>query len=186
MSNTTDHEFPQRLRDSRYGVTLAALTILLGFSLGGVFGAFEDSLKSDLTERAKTAPAEVYAGDAVRMKAVTDKSFNYYKRSHLHGGAIGAAALGLMLLLALLRRPNAMVRQACSLALGAGGFGYSLFWMLAARAAPSLGSTDAAKESLGWLAIPSAGLLLLGLTAVLVLTVVELFAPPKNQTTNAA
>jgi hypothetical protein len=186
MSNPTDHEFTQRLRDSRYGVTLAALTILLGFSLGGVFGAFENSLKSDLTERAKAAPAEVYGGDAVRMKAVTDKSFNYYKRSHLHGGAIGAAALGLMLLLALLRRPNAMVRQACSLALGVGGFGYSLFWMLAARAAPSLGSTDAAKESLGWLAIPSAGLLLLGLTAVLVLTVLELFAPPSSQPANAA
>lgn len=43
-------------------------------------------------------------------------------------------------------------------------------------AVPALGGTDLAKESLSWLAVPSAGLLLRGLAAVSALTVIELFA----------
>lgn len=40
-------------------------------------------------------------------------------------------------------------------------------------------ATDAAKESLIWLATPSSGLLLLGLVAVVALVIVELFAPAR-------
>ncbi len=170
-------DFGQRLRMSRWGVLLALLTILLGFGLGGVFGAFETPLRGDLTERAAAVRNSVYAGDAAKMKSVVDKSWGYYKRAHLHGGGIGAAALGAMFLLAALRRPKAMARRAVSLAMGLGGLGYSSFWILAARRAPGLGSTDAAKESLAWLAVPSAGMLMLGLMTVVVLTAIELFAP---------
>jgi hypothetical protein len=58
--------------------------------------------------------------------------------------------------------------------------GYATFWLVAARAAPGLGSTEVAKESLAWLAVPSAGLLLLGIVAVIALTSIELFAPPRR------
>jgi len=167
-----------RLRDARIGAALAVLTILFGFGLGGAFGAFEDALKADLTARGQAVVATVYGGDEAKAKSVADRSFNYYKRAHLHGGGIGGAALGLIVLLALLRRPTAMVRRVIAGALGVGAFGYSLFWLLAARAAPTLGGTDAAKESLEWLAVPAAGLLLLGLVAVLVLTLVDLFGRP--------
>ena len=173
MSTSMD-ELGQRLRVSRWGALLALITILLGFGMGGMFGAFEDALKSDLSARAEAVRDTVYAGDEARMKTVLDKSWSYYKRAHLHGGGIGAAALGMILLLATLRRPHPMVRRAVALALGLGGLGYSAFWGLAARTAPSLGSTDAAKESLSWLGVPSAGLLLLGLLAVTVLTSIEL------------
>lgn len=174
---TPPEDFGQRLRLCRWGVLLALLTILLGFGIGGVFGAFEDPLRAGLTERAEAVRESVYGGDAAKMKGVVDKSWSYYKRAHLHGGGIGAAALGAILLLASLRRPRAMARRALSLAMGLGGLGYAAFWMLAARRAPGLGSTDAAKESLAWLAVPSAGLLLLGLLAVVVLTAIEMFAP---------
>jgi hypothetical protein len=51
--------------------------------------------------------------------------------------------------------------------------------MFAALTAPALGSTHDAKEALSWLAIPSAGLLLLGLIAVLVLFVRDHFVDRK-------
>lgn len=172
-----ESDVTQRLRQSRLGVSLAVATILLGFSMGGAFGAFEEPLKAGLGARAQAVSDSVYGGDAAQMKSVVDKSWAYYHRAHLHSGAIGGVALGLMMLLALLRRPSAASRRAVSLALGLGGLGYSLFWVLAARAAPGLGSTGAAKESLKWLAVPSAGLLLVGLCSVLALTLFELFAP---------
>jgi hypothetical protein len=172
-------ELGQRLRVTRWGVVLVLITILLGFGIGGAFGAFEDTLKGGLSERAEAVRDTIYAGDEAKMKSVVDKSWAYYKRAHLHGGAIGAVALGALLLLAALRRPPPIARRAVALAMGVGGLAYSLFWMLAARRAPGLGGTDAAKESLSWLAVPSAGLLLLGLIAVIVLTAIELFAPPR-------
>lgn len=171
------HDFTRRLRVSRWGALLALLTILFGFGFGGAFGAFEGKMKQGLTDRAAAVHDTVYKGDLVKAKSVTDKSWAYYKRAHLHGGAIGAVALGGVLLLAALRRPSDHVRRGVAFGLGVGGLGYSVFWMLAARAAPSLGSTDAAKQSLEWLAVPSVGLLMIGLVGVCVLTTIELFAP---------
>jgi len=184
-TRTADHaqevSFGERLRTSRWGVVLALLTVLFGFGFGGAFGAFEDALKGGLTARAEAVRDTVYRGDEAKMKTVVDKSWAYYKRAHLHGGAIGAVALGGILLLAALRRTPKVGRQGVPLALGLGGLGYSAFWMLAARAAPGLGGTDAAKESLSWLAVPSAGLLMLGIVAVIVLTLFELFAPAPSE-----
>lgn len=170
-----------RLRDSRIGVTLALLTVLFGFGMGGVFGAFEEPLKADLAARAEAVSGTVYGGDTNKIKGVLDKSWAYYKRAHLHGGAIGTAALAMLAMLALLARPKPSVRRYVGMALGLGGLGYSLYWLMAALAAPALGSTGAAKESLEWLAMPSAGLLMLGLIAVLVLVVVELFGRPQSE-----
>lgn len=167
----------QRLRTTRWGLLLALLTILFGFGFGGAFGAFEGPLKDGLSARAEAVRDTVYGGDEAKMKSVVDKSWAYYKRAHLHGGAIGAVALGAILLLAALQRVPPHVRRGVSLALGAGGLGYAMFWMLAARRAPTLGGTDPAKESLSWLALPSAGLLLLGLVAIIALLVRELFMP---------
>ena len=174
------HDFTRCLRVSRWGALLALLTILFGFGFGGAFGAFEEPLKKDLADRAAAVLDTVYEGDAAKAKSVVDKSWAYYKRAHLHGGAIGAVGLGGILLLAALRRPNDHVRRGVSVALGGGGLGYSVFWMLAARAAPGLGGTDAAKESLEWLAVPSAGLLMIGLAALIVLTALELFMPESH------
>lgn len=173
MTQTAD--FNQRLRECRIGVALIVLTILFGFGLGGVFGAFEAPLKAGLAERAGAVEDSVYGADAARMQSVLDKSWAYYKRAHLHAGGIGAAGLGMVLLLSSLRRPSAAARRATALAIGLGGLGYSLFWLLAARSAPGLGGTTAAKESLAWLAVPSSGLLLLGLVSVVSLLLFELF-----------
>ena len=109
-------DFSRRLRISRWGVLLALLTIFFGFGIGGAFGAFEEPMKKGLADRAAAVLDTVYKGDAAKAKSVVDKSWVYYKRAHLHGGAVGAVALGGILLLAALRRPNDHVRRGVSVA----------------------------------------------------------------------
>ena len=152
----------------RIGIVLALLTLLYGFGLGGAFGAFEDNIKGSLEASAEEVRSTVYQGDEAAMKKITDKSWTYMKRAHLHANGLGTAALAIIFVLAG-TRASSRVRGIVSTALGLGALGYASFWMFAGLTAPALGSTHEAKEALGWLAIPSAGLLILGLVAVLVL-----------------
>ncbi|MBL8863813.1 MAG: hypothetical protein JNK02_17620 [Planctomycetes bacterium] len=150
------------LRDMRVGVLLSLCALLFGFGMGGVFGAFEDSLKGGLEADAQAVLEARYGGDAAKSKAVVDKAWSYYKRAHMHGGGIGAATLAVILVLAG-ARANPKHSRIAAWALGFGALGYPIFWLLAGQRAPGLGSTGAAKESLEWLAIPTSGALLLGL-----------------------
>ena len=163
------------LRVVRWGLLLALLSVLFGFVMGALFGANEDALKADLQERGAAALATEYAGDKAKMTAVVKKSWSYYKRAHLHGGAIGAVALGLCLLLASLQGAARRARAFAAFAAGIGGLGYAAYWLLAGMQAPGMGGTGAAKESLSWLAIPMSGLAIIGLVVTLVLTAKHLF-----------
>lgn len=145
----------------RLGLALALLSILLGFALGGAFGLNEDAVKGHLAASAEAVRDGVYRGDEAAMRSVLDKSWSYLKRAHLHLGSIGTAALAQSLLLVLLPIGR-VLREVTSAMLGVGAFGYGLFWLLAGLRAPGLGGTGAAKESLAWLAQPSAALCLLG------------------------
>ena len=152
----------------RIGILLALLTLLYGFGLGGAFGAFEDNIKGSLEASATVVKDTVYHGDETAMKKIIGKSWTYMKRAHLHANGLGTAVLAIIFVLVGTRASN-RVRGVVSTALGLGALGYASFWMFAALTAPALGSTHDAKEALIWLAIPSAGLLILGLVAVLVL-----------------
>lgn len=66
-----------------------------------------------------------------------------------------------------------------SVVLGAGGLGYSVFWIRAVFRAPALGSTGAAMESLKWLAMPSSAGFVLATVAVLIAVLVWPFAGRK-------
>lgn len=157
------------------GALLALLSILFGFSLGGAFGAAEDALKANLRGSADAVFESVYEGDAVKRDAVVSKSWAYMKRAHLHGGGIGAAALGSIVLLGLLGAPGRL-ESLSAIAFGAGALIYSCFWLAAGLTAPGLGSTGAAKEALGFLAIPGSGLCILGLLGTIAATVRHLRA----------
>jgi hypothetical protein len=146
----------------------AVATLLFGFGLGIVFGLNEDAIKSRLTASATAVNESVYQGNGAAAKAVLDKSWTYMQRAHLHAGGLGTTAIGLTLLVVLLGTGPTITR-AISLGLGAGGLGYSVFWLWAGFRAPGLGSTGAAKESLEWLAMPSSGAVVLATAAVAVL-----------------
>ena len=152
------------------GLAIAVLTVLFGFAMGGIFGFNEDIIKERLAASAAAVTATAYQGDAAAAEPVVAKSWTYMQRAHLHGGAIGTAAIGMIVVLLLVGTTARAVRT-LSLALGLGGLGYSIFWMWAGFIAPGLGSTGAAKESLRWLAMPSAGAVMLATGAVAVLCV---------------
>jgi hypothetical protein len=159
-----------QLRPLAPGILLALLAIALGFGLGATFGAAEDWLKAGLRASGEAVLESIYGGDEVQMTKVVDKSWVYFKRAHLHANALGTTALSCCLLLGLLGRPGRVERIAAT-ALGAGALLYGLFWLLAGQAAPGLGSTGAAKESLQFIAVPGAGLCLIGLALTLYATV---------------
>lgn len=156
-------------RAARLGALIAVLTVLFGFGLGGVFGFKEAIIKSALAARATAVTATVYHGDAAAAKPVLDKAWTYMQRAHLHAGASGTAAMALIATLVLAGVP-ARAARITSLLLGLGALGYSVFWLWAGFLIPGLGSSGPAKEALRWLAIPSAGAMLLGTLCTLVLT----------------
>jgi hypothetical protein len=157
------------------GIILALLSIAFGFILGGSFGAAEDSIKGHLRSSADAVLETVYEGDTNKRDAVVSKSWSYLKRAHLHGGAIGAAALASIVLLGLFGNPGSLERYT-ALAFGAGAFLYPIFWLAAGLSAPGVGGTGEAKEALQFLAIPGAGLCLLGIAGTLTSVVRRLSA----------
>ncbi len=167
------YDLPGHLRILAPGLFLALAAILFGFVLGGAFGAAEDSLKGHLRASADAVFDTVYESSEEKRDAVVSKSWTYTKRAHLHGGAIGSAALSSILLLALLGNPG-LREKVSAIAFGAGSLIYSVFWIAAGLTAPSLGSTGEAKEALGYLAIPGAGLCLVGLLGTLLSAIVRL------------
>jgi len=165
------------------GLLLAVCTLLLGFGQGVIFGLNEEAITSRLAASAASAPAAIYHGDAAKITAVLAKSWNYMQRSHLHAGALGTSAIALTIVVLLIKTRSSLARL-ISLGLGAGGLGYSIFWVWAGARAPALGSTGAAKESLAWLAIPSSGLVVASTVAVAVLLALSIVRrasmPPGN------
>ena len=160
------------------GLCLAMLGILFGFVLGGVFGAAEDSLKGYLQAQGEAALTSAYGGDEAAMEAVVNKSWSYFKRAHMHGGAIGTSSVALILMLILLCRPGKLASTA-AIASGLGAVLYPVFWLWAGAIAPGMGSTGAAKEALEFIAIPGAGACLAGAILSLVCLVRDrLFASP--------
>jgi hypothetical protein len=156
------------------GLVLALLSVLFGFGLGGAFGANEDAIKGQLESSGTAVLDSVYKGDVAAKDAVVGKSWSYLKRAHLHGGSIGAVALACIALLLLVTTGGLLV-DVTAVALGAGGLFYSLFWMAAGFAAPGLGGTGAAKDAYEFIAIPGAGLSILGVVGTIVLVVKNAF-----------
>lgn len=155
------------LAPMRVGILFAILTIIFGFGLGAAFGGFEDDLKGTLTSSAKAVLATKYNGDEAEAKKVTDKSWAYFQRAHLHANGIATTAIALMVVLGFMAISPVM-KSVISTCMGVGSLGYSLFWLLAGLRAPGMGSTGAAKESLNWLAQPSVILLVGGVLLMLV------------------
>jgi hypothetical protein len=166
-TNYISESLNSSLRAASLGLVFAVLTILFGQGMGIVFGLNEDAIKNRLKAAATEVRDTVYKGDDAAIKVVLDKSWTYMHRAHLHAGGMGTTALGLTILVCLLGVSRRMT-AAISVGLGAGGFGYSIFWMWAGFRAPALGGTGAAKESLKWLAMPSSGAFVLATASVLV------------------
>lgn len=157
------------LKPVRVGLVLALLAILYGYLFGIAFGAWEDGMKEDLRASGAAVLATVYQGDEAALQKVFEKSWSYYKRSHLHAGALGASAVAQILLLSMLAA-SPRWKAGTAFLLGGGALGYGVFWLLAGQRAPALGSTGLAKESLDWLAMPTSGACVVGTVLVLFFT----------------
>lgn len=167
-----------KLRIMRVGLLAALLTILLGFGIGGVFGGLSQELKSYLKSRAESVLDQKYSGKIENARSALEKASTYIKRAHLHAAGLGTSAIVLMLLLCFLPvSPRWLFLT--SLSNGLGALGYSIYWLLGGFLTPTLGSSEVAKETLGFLAIPSAGLCIIGLVLTLWFCIKALFVNPQ-------
>ena len=173
--------FAENLLPVKYGLLFALITLVFGFGLGGTFGAFEENIKEHLKNNAKEVLITAYDGDEAKMKKITDKSWVYFKRAHLHANGLGTTSVILIMLVSFLPISN-KIKNINAIFLGVGSLGYSLFWMLAGLKAPALGSTGLAKESLAWLALPSSGLCIIGLIMIVAFVIMSLFVKGEKQT----
>lgn len=164
----------QSLKTMRLGIVLSLLTILFGFCLGGAFGGASGELKAYLKGKAESVLDAKYGGDQKKVDKVLDKSWSYLKRAHLHAAGLGNTAIALIVLLSFFPITSTMLFLT-SLSLGLGALGYSVYWMIAGLIAPGMASSDLAKESLAFLAIPSAGLCIIGVVLALFLCLKSLF-----------
>ena len=171
--------FTEILLPVKYGLLFALITLVYGFGLGGTFGVFEENIKEHLKNSASEVLASTYDGDEAKMKKITDKSWIYFKRAHLHANGLGTASLILIILISFLPI-GSKIKSINAIFLGVGSLGYSLFWMLAGLKAPGMGSTGLAKESLTWLALPSSGLCIIGLIMIVALVIKCLFVKGEN------
>lgn len=140
----------------KYGVLLAVIAILYGGLMGLSFGCCEESIKKTLNSNAQEAMSTIYQGDQAKADKTVKKSWVYMKRAHLHSQTMGVISIAFSLLIAWLAYP-AKAQLAISLLSGFGSLGYGLFWMLSGYLAPGMGSTGAAKESVGLIAQASGG-----------------------------
>ena len=158
-----------------FGLCCALMAILLGFILGGIFGGAEDSLKEWLDRAGTIVLESVYKSDVAAKDLVVKKSWEYFKRAHMHWGAIGSAALTSILALILLCR-SARTAQVTVALLGVGSLVYPSFWLCSGIFAPQMGGTDVAKEYFYFLGKPGAAFCILGLGGTLLCVIRDRFA----------
>jgi multisubunit Na+/H+ antiporter MnhB subunit len=165
-----------RLSIMGVGLCLAIITVLYGQFMGLTFGLNEDAIKGQLSSSAAAVRETVYKGNDAKITATVDKSWVYMQRAHLHAGSLGTTAIALIAVLTFARIPK-RVAFLLSAMLGAGGLGYSIYWMWAGFIAPGLGGTGAAKEALRLLAMPSSGMFVVASVAALVAVVLTIVWP---------
>ena len=131
------------------------------------------TLKADATE----ALSGVYKGDQAKADKVVKKSWVYMKRAHLHSQTMGVISIAFSLLVAWLNFP-VRAQMVVSLLSGLGSLGYGFFWMVSGYLAPGMGSTGAAKESVGLIAQASGGSFFVAGVTLFGLFVYKMFIKP--------
>lgn len=169
----------------RIGLVLALVATFGGFALGGVFGGLEHESHNVLATRARTVLASVYHGDESLMAAGERSAWTFWKRAHLHASAMGTSAVLLTALMVFVPSPGRW-RMLASLGAGLGAVGYAGFLLLAGWRCPVIGDAYATKQSVAWLAIPSAGAYLMGTLAAMGIVGRGLFAPAESLTRRGA
>jgi len=153
------------------------MAILFGGLMGLSFGCCEDTIKNTLKAGAKEALSGVYKGDQAKADKVVKKAWVYMKRAHLHSQTMGVISIAFSLLVAWLNF-SALVQMGVSLLSGLGSLGYGFFWMVSGYLAPGMGSTGAAKESVGLIAQASGGAFFVAGVTLFGLVVYKMFIKP--------
>jgi hypothetical protein len=165
----------------RIGLALAMVAILFGGLMGLGFGCCEDSFKDTFKANAAAVLAEKYNGEQSLADKVAKKSWVYMKRAHLHSQTMGVISIVFSLVAAGLVFPPRL-QTGISILGGLGSLGYGFFWLAAGFLAPGMGSTGAAKESIGLLAQVSAASFYIAAVALFIMLGYRVFTQKVSDT----
>lgn len=161
-------QYPSDLRSLWFGIVVCLATLFLGFAEGVVFGAADQSVRSWLIEKAQSAVASSPEQTVPDPQARVDRAWTFFRRSHLHANGMATTGIVLIALLPLVSARRS-IKQAIAGALGLGSAGYAAFLITAGLRTPGVGDTQVVKESLRWLAMPSAGMYVAATLGIIVL-----------------
>ncbi|HMO17115.1 MAG TPA: hypothetical protein PKA63_00645 [Oligoflexia bacterium] len=148
----------------RFGIYLSLFSILFGFALGVTFGLYESEIKAYLLRSSQGVFEHCYEADEVRRDMVLKKSWDYFKRAHLHAGAIGTSSIAVIACVIHFTCRIGFLAGISAFCFGAGGLFYGMFWLLAGIGALYLCGTDNAKEYYSIIGIGGASLSVIGLS----------------------
>ncbi|CAG1008958.1 hypothetical protein PHYC_03634 [Phycisphaerales bacterium] len=160
--------YPSDLRSLWFGLVICLATLFLGFAEGVVFGAADQSVRTWLIEKAQSAVASSPDSTVPDPQARVDRAWTFFRRSHLHANGMATTGIVLIALLPLVSARRG-IKQAIAGALGLGSAGYAAFLITAGLRTPGVGDTHLVKESLRWLAMPSAGMYVAATLGIIVL-----------------
>ena len=152
------------------GLFISMLVVLYGFSLGIVFGGYEDDIKENYSKKADSVLETVYQNDVAKKEKHVDKAWEFLKLAHTHALGLGPIALVLIVLLGLIHAGE-LIKIITSVGIGIGSLGYPVYWTIASLQTPTAANYHQVKESLWWVAQPAAGLCFLGLLVIMFLFV---------------
>lgn len=158
----------------RLSVFISVFVIFTGFILGGIYGSYEDAIKEHFYKKALTVSESVYNNNQEIMKVVAEKSWEYMKHAHTHAVGLGPATLILILVLSFFK-VNGTLKFMSSMLMSLGAVAYPLYWMLLAFKFPLTGNEELAKESLSCIAVPGAGIILIGVFLFMIIIIRNLF-----------
>ena len=160
----------EQFKNVKLSLIISLLVILYGFTLGGLFGAYENNIKSYLNTKAEIVFETVYNGDLAIKENIVSKGWEYFKHSHTHALGLGSISLILIVFFSFFSI-NSTIKYITSMMISLGALGYTLYWTIAALKAPIIGNTELTKETLSYIAVPAAGLSLIGLLLLIILIV---------------
>ena len=124
------------------GMLLSMVALGIMILTGMWMGSDEEGIREGLYNAGLPLLDSMYKGDVANLTAMVGKSWDVIMRAHVHWAGLGAATLGITLLLLLVRNVPNWYKSVASIALGAGSILYPASWFYIAMNLTTLGKAS--------------------------------------------
>lgn len=131
----------EKFRPITWGMVLSIGAILITVVTGMWMGTNEEGIREGLKANGMPLLDSMYKGDVANLDAMVATSWEVIMRAHVHWAGLGAATLGITLILIVCAVPN-WYKTVASIALGLGAIVYPISWFYIAMNLTTLGKAS--------------------------------------------